>query len=182
MNVRGKRIVLRALESHDLPLLHQWTNDPELAYGLGDIHLPSSTRQQELWFERIQTDKTTIRLAVESSPGKLIGYTGFWNIHQRDRRAEHSILIGDPGSRGQGFGREAILTCCRYAFQEMDLYRLDAYVLESNAASLKSYQACGFQVEGTLRAHAVRGGKRISRLVLGLLATEYTAWTDQAER
>jgi RimJ/RimL family protein N-acetyltransferase len=178
MNVCGKRIVLRALESQDLPLLHQWANDPGLAYGLGDIHFPSSTRQQEQWYERIQSDNTTIRLAIQATPGKLIGYTGFWNIHPRDRRAEHSVLIGDPGSRGLGFGRETILTCCRYAFQEMDLYRLDAYILENNAASLKSYQSCGFQVEGTLRGHAVRGGRRVARLVLGLLATDYAARTE----
>jgi RimJ/RimL family protein N-acetyltransferase len=179
MNIRGKRILLRAIETHDLPLLHQWANNPDLASGLGDIHFPSSAWQQERWFERIQASETTIRLAIQICANQLIGYTGFWNIHWRDRRAEHAVLIGDSNCRGQGYGREAILTCARYAFEEMELHRLDAYILESNIASLKSYQACGFQIEGTLREHALRGGRRINRLILGLLAEDYAAWVKQ---
>ena len=64
MNIRGKRILLRAIESADLPILHDWLNDPEIAAGLGGIHFPSSLYQQEKWLERIQTDQETIRLAA----------------------------------------------------------------------------------------------------------------------
>ena len=179
MNIKGKRIILRAIEVEDLPLLHIWSNDSDVVSGLGDTHFPSSRWQQERWFERIQTDERTIRLANQLIDGPLIGYTGFWDIHWRDRRAEHALVIGDPAYRGQGYGREAIVTCARYAFDEMGLYRLDATILETNEASLKAYQACGFRIEGVLREHALRGGKRVNRLMLGLLASEYSAWVEE---
>lgn len=179
MNIRGNRIVLRGIEHDDLPLFHGWFNDPGLVIGLGDLNFPSSLWQQERWFERIQTDEKTIRLAVQAIEGALIGYTGFWDIHWRDRRAEHAVLIGDPSYRGRSYGREIILTSARYAFDEMCLYRLEAVILETNEASLKAYQECGFQVEGKLRKRTFRGGKHVDSLLLGLLAEEYREWVKR---
>ncbi len=92
--------------------------------------------------------------------------------HRAPGRA-HALVVGEKAYRGQGYGREIIMACARYAFEEMDLYRLDAAILETNTASLKTYQACGFQLEGKLREHALRAGQRINVLMLGLLATEY---------
>jgi RimJ/RimL family protein N-acetyltransferase len=178
MNIRGKRITLRAIEVEDLASLHAWLNRPDIAGGLGDVHFPSSRSQQLKWFERVQADEHTIRLAVQDREGKLIGYTGFWNIHWRDRRAEHALVVGDDTRKGKGFGREIIMTCARYAFEEMGLYRLDANILETNEASRKAYEACGYRVEGSLRAHALRGGQRVDRVMLGLLATEYFALVE----
>jgi RimJ/RimL family protein N-acetyltransferase len=178
MNIRGKRIILRAIEAEDLSLLQAWLNQPELAGSLGDVHFPSSRSQQLKWFERIQADERTIRLAVVDLEGVLLGYTGFWNIHWRDRRAEHALVVGDVRYQGQGFGREIIMTCARYAFEEMGLYRLDANILETNESSRKAYEACGYRIEGTLREHALRGGQRVNRLVLGLLAKEYYALAE----
>ena len=140
MNIHGKRVVLRALELSDMPRLRDWYNDSEIVAGLGDVRFPTSTRQQEEWFARIQHDESTVRLAVADETGNCIGLTGFWNIHWRDRRAEHAVLIGDVGARGKGYGKETIATCARYAFGEMDLYRLDAAILASNQASAAVYK------------------------------------------
>lgn len=174
MNIKGKRILIRAIEPGDLSSLHTWLNTPEIARALGDIHFPSSRQQQDKWLERVQNDEHNIRLAVQDERGEFIGYTGFWHIHWRDRRAEHGVLIGDSHSQGKGYGREIIMTCARYAFEEMDLHRLEAVILESNAASLKSYQACGYQIEGVMREHALRAGQRVNRVLLGLLASDYS--------
>ena len=126
MSIQGKRLFLRALERTDLPYLHKWQNDPDITRQLSDWHLPSSLYQQEKWYERIQEDRTTIRLAIVLNEGPVIGYSGFWDIHWRDRRAEHAILIGSPEYRTLGYGRETILTCSQYAFQEIGLRRLEA--------------------------------------------------------
>ena len=180
MNIKGKRIVLRALEAHDMPLLRHWYNDSEIVAGLGDVHFPTSSKQQEEWFAHIQHDDRTVRLGVTDESGRCIGLTGFWNIHWRDRRAEHAVLIGDVAARGKGYGKEVIATCARYAFEEMDLYRLDASILASNEASAASYRACGFKTEGLLRGHALRGGERVDRLLLGLIDDDYRTWAVES--
>ena len=172
MHITGDRIRLRAIERADLEIIRQWYNDPILAAGLGDIKWPTSEAQQIHHYERTMANEETVRMVVESLDKQCIGLTGFWHIHWRDRRAEHAVVIGDTDCRGQGFGQEVIRTCARYAFDQMDLIRLDAQILETNTRSLKVYQACGFKVEGTLRDHALRDGKRINRMQLGLLRDE----------
>jgi len=173
MKIQGKRLTIRAIEIEDLPLLHDWFNEPVIASGLGDVHFPSSLYQQHKWFERIQADEQTIRLAVQTNEGALIGYTGFWHLHWRDRRAEHAVVIG-TNNQGLGYGREVIMTCARYAFQEMGLHRLEASILSSNIGSLQAYQSCGFKTEGVLREHALRDGVHMDRTCLGLLASDYS--------
>lgn len=175
MNIIGKRIILRGIENTDIPDFHSWANDPEIASGQGEVHWPSSMWQQNRWFERVQNDERNIRLAVQHKNGELIGYSGFWNINWRDRRAEHGLLIGNMEYRKQGFGREIILTCARYAFEELGFHRLDATILATNSASIKAYEACGYKTEGALRDHAYRGGVFVDRIMLGLLASDYTA-------
>jgi RimJ/RimL family protein N-acetyltransferase len=172
MSIPGKRLFLRALEETDLPHLHKWQNDPDITRQLADWHFPSSYHQQKKWYERVQDERETIRLAVVLNEGPVIGYSGFWHIHWRDRWAEHAILIGESEYRSQGYGREVISTCVRYAFAEMGLRRVEAKILETNALSLKAYQACGFQVEGVLRQRSLRQGSWINTVVLGLLAAD----------
>lgn len=181
MNILGKRIVLRGIESSDMASFHAWSNDPDIATGQGEVHWPSSMWQQNRWFERIQSDERNIRLAVQHQNGDLIGYSGFWNISWRDRRAEHGLLIGNMKYRKQGFGREIILTCARYAFMEMGLHRLDATIIATNQASIKAYEACGYKTEGILKEHAFRDGAFVDRLTLGLLASDYAANLDVQE-
>lgn len=175
MNIDGKRIILRGLENSDIPHLHKWSNDPDIAAGQGDLHWPSSMWQQQRWFERAQEDKQNVRLAVQHKDGDLIGYTGFWSLNWRDRRAEHGLLIGNMDYRKQGYGREIIMTCARYAFEELGLCRLDATIIASNSASMKAYEACGYQVEGTLRKHAFRNGTWVDRVLYGLLQSDYNS-------
>ena len=139
---------------------------------LGDIHFPSSRWQQERWYERTQNAQETIRLSIEHRDGEVIGYTGFWNIHWRDGRAEHAVCIGDKSYWNQGYASEAIQMCLDYGFQEMGLHRMEASILADNEASIKAYAKCGFKLEGTLKEYALRQGKRIDRLIMGILAPQ----------
>ena len=47
MNIKGKKIILRAIEEEDLKILHQWANDPMTQDMIGNLHFPSSMDLQE---------------------------------------------------------------------------------------------------------------------------------------
>jgi RimJ/RimL family protein N-acetyltransferase len=173
MRINGKKIVLRAIEKADLPQLLSWSNDPEIALQLGEIHFPTSQSQQERWFERIDADETNIRLAVVNTNDELLGYTGYWNLNWRARHAEHAVVIGNRDSRGGGCGSDVIRTCAKHAFEQLGLHRLYCNILTSNSGSVACYKRCGFKVEGHLREHQFRNNMRIDQLILGLLAHEF---------
>ena len=45
----GRKIRLRAVEEHDLPLLHAWANDAEIWRLLGGWRFPSSFNSIRQW-------------------------------------------------------------------------------------------------------------------------------------
>lgn len=61
----------------------------------------------------------------------------------------------------------------RYAFNELNLYRLGLTVLERNTPARALYTRCGFVHEGTLRASDFRDGVRGNDIQMSILAPEY---------
>ena len=174
MNIISERLLLRAIEESDLEMIHQWSNDPRIASHLAAIHLPSSFYQQKKWFEDMQSQKDTFRLAIQLiEDGTLLGYIGLWHINWFDRIAEFGFLIGDPENHGKGYGTEATRALIRYAFETLDLMRIYTFVLETNLPSLRSCEKSGFKVEGLARSHAFRDGKRVNVVLLGVLREDF---------
>ncbi len=174
MNIISKRILLRAIEESDLELIHKWSNDPYIAPQLGTMHFPTSAYQQRQWFENIQSQKDTIRLAIQLiEDGSLIGYIGLWHINWFDRVAEFGFMIGDKAIHNKGYGTEATKAIIRYAFEVLDLVRIFSFVLETNLPSLRAHEKSGFKVEGLARDHAFRNGKRVNVVFLGVLREDF---------
>ena len=72
-------------------------------------------------------------------------------LNLQDRRAEVRIVIGEPAQMGQGIGTEAIGLLSDYAFAQLKLHKLYAYVLDINPRARRSFEKAGFVLEGTLR-------------------------------
>lgn len=60
-----------------------------------------------------------------------------------------------------------------YMFNERNINRVQAIVLESNVASLKMHQKCGYQIDGLLRQSVYKNGKYQNQYVLSLLKEDY---------
>ena len=174
MNIEGKRVLLRAIERHDLPLLQRWANDPGLQRLLGGWHFPTSARDQEQWLASLSCRSTDQRFAVDARGGGMVGTANLVSIDWKNRTAFHGMLIGDPASRGKGLGVDTIMAVMRYAFDELGLARLDTDIIEYNEASLAVYTGkCGWQVEGRKEDAYFRGGRHWSKFVLGITARGY---------
>ena len=109
MNITGKKIVLRAIEESDLPLLHKWANDPATQDIIGNIHFPSSMNFQKSWFDNLQKDDLNQRFAIDAPEVGLIGISSIMNIDWRNNHAWHGIVLGDVDIRGKGYGIDAVM-------------------------------------------------------------------------
>ena len=83
-----------------------------------------------------------------------------------------SIALG-PDYHGRGFGREAMQLLLNYAFNEVNLHRVQLSVFSYNAGAIKLYESLGFTHEGTFREWMQRDGRRHDMHLYGLLASEY---------
>ncbi len=81
--------------------------------------------------------------------------------------------IGAEADRCKGYGREAFAMLLRYAFDELNLYRLSAIVPEYNAAARSLVEKFGFTQEIRRREGLNRDGRRWDLFVYGLLADEW---------
>ena len=175
--LRGQRVRLNALSRSDAPVMTLWEEDL-LFLRLYSSHLarPRSEAALADWVEAIGRAPDEIVLAIRLiESNKLIGTLGVHEIERANQVAWLSIAIGDSVYLGQGYGYEATQLALAYAFNELNLYRLNLTVFSYNSRAIKLYEKCGFKREGVFREYLQRDGQRYDMVLYGLLRQEWSA-------
>lgn len=183
MNIKGKKVLLRAVEENDLILLHKWANDPETQDAIGNLHFPSSMDYHKMWFQKLKKDLLNQRFAITIPDTGLIGLSSIINIDWRNNHAWHGIMLGDIDIRGKGFGVDAVMTTMRYAFEELHFERLDGSIIEYNKVSYSFYcgNKLGWQEEGRRRNYYFRKGKYWDQIIVGITRQDYYNLLDKTD-
>ncbi|MBW8362825.1 MAG: GNAT family N-acetyltransferase [Kaistella sp.] len=180
MNIKGKKVTLRAIEKEDLELLQYWSNDPEINYMLGGWHFPSSKQDQEKWFQGLSVNGNHQRFAIDTDELGLIGMANLVEINWKDRNAFHGMLLGDSNIRGKGYGVDTVMAINRYAFEELGLMRMDTTIIANNAPSIGVYtKKCGWIIEGIKKNHYFRKNQWIDQLIIGITRDDYFSLIDE---
>jgi RimJ/RimL family protein N-acetyltransferase len=173
------RLWFRSPEQADVPRITRWINDPAVRKHLATRVFPLSQHAEEEWVRRVTSNPTQAAAdAVVLLFGPLgtetpIGSTGFHSLNWIVRRAEWGILIGETEHWNQGYGREVARRMLQYAFQELNLNRVELRVNSANAAGIKAYEAAGFRREGVLRQAAWVDGRHEDILIMSVLRQEW---------
>ncbi|GAB3544275.1 hypothetical protein GCM10027343_19190 [Noviherbaspirillum agri] len=177
MNIRGKKVVLRAPELRDAELLNKWANDPDIWRVLGGWHFPHSSLSTERWISSLNNNsQSSFIFCIETPELGLIGTTNLVQIDWRNRRAEHGIMLGEEEVRGRGFGFDTVMALMRYAFDELGLIRLDTGMVAFNERSINFYtKCCGWEIEGRRRNWYYRGGRYYDLVMAGVTQESYRA-------
>ncbi|WKZ37273.1 MAG: GNAT family protein [Anaerolineales bacterium] len=85
--------------------------------------------------------------------------------------------IGALEDRRKGYGSQALTMLLRYAFGELNLYRVTAVVAAYNEGAIRLFQKFGFMEEVRRRKALHRDGEFWDIVSFGLLNTE---WREQA--
>lgn len=173
MNIKGEKIILRAIEQRDCQLLLELINDQETEYMLGGWSFPVSYQMQLDWISKLGKDIHTLRCILESIDDKIaLGTIILSEIDYKNGNAEVQIKIANNGVRGKGYGYDAISTIVKYAFSELRLNCIYARVSSHNEASKNLFIKCGFIEEGILRKRIYKAGKFIDVVILSILKEE----------
>ncbi len=173
----GERVRLRAIERSDIPNFVRWFNDPEVRRYLL-IYAPISAAQEEQWFDRMleQQGKEQFVFAVDARAGDEwvhIGNVGLHRINWKDRNATLGIVLGEKAYWDQGYGTDATRTMIRFAFEELNLNRVELEVFDENARARRCYEKAGFRYEGTRRQAAFFEGAYHDSHVMSILRHEF---------
>jgi|SRR5580700_2233976 diamine N-acetyltransferase len=169
MRKSKKTVHLRALTTDDLDRLLRWHNNYELYSTLGGHFRYVGPEAEADWLRRRLEARDEVNLAVcLSEPPEHIGNVYLRNIDWVHRNAELHIFLAEEKHRGKGYGSAAIRLLIKHAFEDLGLVRIYLYTLASNIYAVKSYERCGFSLEGRLKRHAFKNGVFEDILVMGL--------------
>jgi diamine N-acetyltransferase len=154
--IRGQHVYLRAAERSDIPAFVRWLNDRDTTSFLS-LRAPLSVPLEEKWFERMveEQGKSAYHFVIcRLEDEEPIGTIGLFNLNLTDGSAGMGISIGDKSLWGKGLGSDALLALLDFGFGELRLERIWLDVFDFNSRARRSYEKCGFVLEGTQR-HAV---------------------------
>lgn len=181
MNIHGKTVVLRAPEPRDVPHLNKWANDPEIWRLLGGWHFPYSSISTEKWVAGLNNNNQVGHVfCIEAPDFGLIGTANLINIDWKNRNAEHGAMLGEEEVRGRGLGFDTVMAVMRYAFDELNLSRLDTGMVAFNERSINFYtKYCGWEIEGRRKNWYYRGGRYYDKVLAGITRERYQAMVDR---
>lgn len=172
--ISGEKVILRAVEPDDIRQLWEWTQDEDLMRLRDYPAPPSSLDQARREFEQASDDcGHNLRLAITTLDGELIGETSLQEIDQRNGNARFTIAIGNRGYWGHGYGSDATRALMRYAFEQLNLHRIDLFVHASNERAIRAYEKCGFRHDGRLREAHYMDARYSDVLLMGLLREDF---------
>lgn len=175
MNIKGDRVILRALEPGDMELLRETVNDPEMEKMVVGWSFPVSVGQQMAWYDRIMGDTRNYRFAIVLD-GEFAGLSTLTDIDWKNRSAFHGIKLTLNAPKGKGVATDAVYATMRYAFEELQLNRLYGGILEYNMPSRKLYEKCGWKVEGIYRQCVFKENAYYDEYAVAILREEYFEW------
>lgn len=154
--IRGERVYLRAPERSDVPTFVRWFNDSEtLAYL--SMRAPMSEAAEDQWFTQMlaQQGKDAYHFVMcRLEDDRPIGTIGLFSVDEVNGNAGLGISIGDKSLWGQGYGTDALFALLDFGFGQLRLERMWLEVYDYNERARRSYEKCGFVLEGTER-HAI---------------------------
>jgi RimJ/RimL family protein N-acetyltransferase len=116
---------------------------------------------------------TGVRVAVErASDGAFVGWCALTGWNPDYRSASMGYCLSEA-VWGHGFATEAAHAVLRWAFDTLDVNRVQSETDTRNVASARVLEKAGFVREGTLREECVVNGEVSDTWVFGLLRREW---------
>ncbi|HID40454.1 MAG TPA: N-acetyltransferase [Calditrichaeota bacterium] len=170
----GKKIYLRAPTDGDEYIYALSENNPEtrhfLYYGF-----PTSPGQKKEKIESMVNDQHTVLFTICSKePDKPIGNTAFVRIDWIGRMGTFYIAIAEKENWSKGYGSEATRMMVNYAFDTLNLNRIQLHVSKENQPALNTYRKIGFKEEGTLRQAMYFDGRYIDFYLMAILKEDFS--------
>jgi RimJ/RimL family protein N-acetyltransferase len=158
----GTLVTLSALDPANAETARAWINDPQVNTWLAVGHVPVTASAEVAWYAHAEQEiaaGTAYHFEIHAADdGRLLGNCGIMDVDRFDHHGEVGIFIGDPADHGRGFGRDAIVTLLRFAFETLCLNTVRIRAIDGNERAIGLYRSLGFADVGTYReGRYVRG-------------------------
>ena len=161
----------------------KWTHDSEFTRLMDTAPArPMSAamikKQYEKLEKQVEENKNLFHFMIRAkADDRLMGKASIYWIEWTNGNGFIRLGIGAAEDRRKGYGTQALRMLLRFAFSELNLFRVTAHVQEYNEGAIALLQKFGFVQEVCRRKSLERDGRRWDLYVFGLLSEE---WRNQA--
>ncbi|MBN1160094.1 MAG: GNAT family N-acetyltransferase [Candidatus Diapherotrites archaeon] len=174
--ILGERVILRKLKKSDARDIRDNANDIVLTRHIPQVPYPYRLKDAKRFIKEAGRDgkkKERFDFGIEYVDiGHVIGVISLIGPDPKERTADIGYWVG-RNYRNKGLGGEALNLLLDYAFKELKLRRISAWVLDANEASANVLRKNGFKFEGRQRKSVLHRRKYYDELLYGLLKEDY---------
>lgn len=163
------------INTHNIQLVRQDSEDIQVKALLQDLSILESMSEANS-YPGPMPEKICFRIEKD---GRITGQVCLKRIRWINHKAEISLFV-IPEAQGMGMGWAALEAIISYGFNRLNLYRLEAEVIENNAPSIRLMKKAGFTEEGRLREAKFMNGSYHDLLRFGLLRREFDTKTKKS--
>jgi RimJ/RimL family protein N-acetyltransferase len=169
----GKKIYLRAVKPGDEEMISRIENHPDPRSTLF-YALPTTLEQQKERIDGFLTDPNSVLFTIcRNQDNTPIGETALFRIDWVGRTAIYYIGIADRENWSKGYGSESTSLMVDYAFDSLNLNRIQLHVAIENKTAVGIYEKTGFKIEGTLIEAMFHEGKYCDFYVMGIIRRDW---------
>ena len=176
-----QRLILRKLTIEDDKAVFEYGSDPEVPkYMTWNVHKSIDDARSFINFTlgRYERDEAGEWGIVLKENNKLIGSIGFAWCDIKNRRAEIGYALARP-YWGRGIMTEAVNRVLKFAFEQMELNRIECCHFPANEGSGRVMQKVGMSFEGMARQKMFVKGQYWDIKQYAILRSD---WLEKKER
>lgn len=164
-------VVLRAFRQSDTDMLLDLSTDPYVAL-TGTLPHCTDHAGAAAYIERQRQRLHTgvgysFCIALRPSD-QAVGQIGLWLYGLEHGRASAGYCVA-PRFRGRHLASQALIALTEFAWNTLEIHRLELYIEPWNEASSRTAGAAGFAHEGLLRSHQRIGERRVDMHIHSIL-------------
>lgn len=173
----GDKTTLTTLDRGNAETVRGWLNDGRVNRFLLTGEVPVTAAQEQAFYDASDAAwaaGTAYRFEIHvSADGRYIGNCGLDKVDMRHRDCSIGIVIGELDAQDRGFGRDAITTLLRFAFDTLGLHRVQIECHVTNERGSHLYRSLGFTEVGRRRDAVFTHGEFVDEYVLDMLEDEW---------
>jgi ribosomal-protein-alanine N-acetyltransferase len=177
LDLKTDRLAIRWLTEADIPAFFEIFSNPEVMRYWSCPPLTEIAQAEKLVGDILgdYESGSSLQVGIErTADHALLGTCTLLHFNVQCRRAEIGYAVG-RSYWSNGYMREALQAFIRYAFNTLDLLRLEADIDPRNSASARTLERLGFQQEGLLRERWVVNVEISDTALYGLLKSDWLA-------
>ena len=131
-------------------------------------------KQYEKLEKRVEEERNLFHFMIRAkTDDRLLGRAEISRIEWTNGNGQLRLGFGSPDDRRKGYGTQALRMLLRFAFAELNLYRVSAFAPEYNEGALALLRKFGFVEEVRRRQALERDARRWDLFEFGLLQAEW---------